>query len=165
MSVTFKGNAVSLNGKTLNVGDNAPKVDLVAGDLSVKSVGGASGKFQIINVVPSLDTGVCATQTRTFNQKAASLSNTEVFVISLDLPFAQGRFCNTEGIDKVSALSDFRAKAFGEAYGVVLAGSPLEGLLTRAVFVVDPNGKIVYKEIVSEVTNEPNYDAALAAVK
>ena len=93
------------------------------------------------------------------------LSNAEVFVISLDLPFAQGRFCSTEGIDKVSALSDFRAKAFGEAYGVVLAGSPLEGLLTRAVFVVDPNGKIVYKEIVSEVTNEPNYDAALAAVK
>ncbi|WP_279145367.1 thiol peroxidase [Helicobacter pullorum] len=163
--VTFKGNAVSLKGKEINVGDSAPKVELIAGDLSTKSVGGASGKFQIINVVPSLDTGVCATQTRKFNEKAASLSNTEVFVVSLDLPFAQGRFCSIEGIQNVVALSDFKNKAFGESYGVILAGSPLEGLLTRAVFVVNPEGKVVHKEIVSEVTNEPNYDAALAAVK
>ncbi|HJF83174.1 thiol peroxidase [Helicobacter pullorum] len=163
--VTFKGNAVSLKGKEINVGDSAPKVELIAGDLSTKSVGGASGKFQIINVVPSLDTGVCATQTRKFNEKAASLSNAEVFVVSLDLPFAQGRFCSIEGIQNVVALSDFKNKAFGESYGVILAGSPLEGLLTRAVFVVNPEGKVVHKEIVSEVTNEPNYDAALAAVK
>ncbi|KPH50845.1 thiol peroxidase [Helicobacter pullorum] len=163
--VTFKGNAVSLKGKEVNVGDSAPKVELIAGDLSTKSVGGASGKFQIINVVPSLDTGVCATQTRKFNEKAASLSNAEVFVVSLDLPFAQGRFCSIEGIQNVVALSDFKNKAFGESYGVILAGSPLEGLLTRAVFVVNPEGKVVHKEIVSEVTNEPNYDAALAAVK
>lgn len=163
--VTFKGNAVSLKGKEINVGDSAPKVELIVGDLSTKSVGGASGKFQIINVVPSLDTGVCATQTRKFNEKAASLSNAEVFVVSLDLPFAQGRFCSIEGIQNVVALSDFKNKAFGESYGVILAGSPLEGLLTRAVFVVNPEGKVVHKEIVSEVTNEPNYDAALAAVK
>lgn len=163
--VTFKGNAVSLKGKEVNVGDSAPKVELIAGDLSTKSVGGASGKFQIINVVPSLDTGVCATQTRKFNEKATSLSNAEVFVVSLDLPFAQGRFCSIEGIQNVVALSDFKNKAFGESYGVILAGSPLEGLLTRAVFVVNPEGKVVHKEIVSEVTNEPNYDAALAAVK
>lgn len=163
--VTFKGNAVSLKGKEINVGDSAPKVELIAGDLSTKSVGGASGKFQIINVVPSLDTGVCATQTRKFNEKAASLSNAEVFVVSLDLPFAQGRFCSIEGIQNVVALSDFKNKAFGESYGVILAGSPLEGLLTRAVFVVNPEGKVVHKEIVNEVTNEPNYDAALAAVK
>lgn len=163
--VTFKGNAVSLKGKEINVGDSAPKVELIAGDLSTKSVGGASGKFQIINVVPSLDTGVCATQTRKFNEKAASLSNAEVFVVSLDLPFAQGRFCSIEGIQNVVALSDFKNKAFGESYGVILAGSPLEGLLTRAVFVVNPEGKVVHKEIVSEVTNEPNYDAALATVK
>lgn len=163
--VTFKGNAVSLKGKEINVGDSAPKVELIAGDLSTKSVGGASGKFQIINVVPSLDTGVCATQTRKINEKAASLSNAEVFVVSLDLPFAQGRFCSIEGIQNVVALSDFKNKAFGESYGVILAGSPLEGLLTRAVFVVNPEGKVVHKEIVSEVTNEPNYDAALAAVK
>ena len=163
--VTFKGNEVSLKGKEINVGDSAPKVELIAGDLSARSVGGASGKFQIINVVPSLDTGVCATQTRQFYEKAAILSNAEVFVVSLDLPFAQGRFCSIEGIQNVVALSDFKNKAFGESYGVILAGSPLEGLLTRAVFVVNPEGKVVHKEIVSEVTNEPNYDAALAAVK
>lgn len=162
---TFKGNAVTLAGKEVKVGDKAPKVDLVAGDLSLKSVGGASGKYQVINVVPSLDTGVCATQTRTFNEKAASLPNTEVFVVSLDLPFAQGRFCSTEGINNVVALSDFRNKEFGNTYGVILADSPLQGLLTRAVFVVNPNGEVVYKEIVSEITTEPNYDAALNAVK
>jgi len=162
---TFKGNAVTLAGKEVKVGDKAPKVDLVAGDLSLKSVGGASGKYQVINVVPSLDTGVCATQTRTFNEKAASLPNTEVFVVSLDLPFAQGRFCSTEGINNVVALSDFRNKEFGNNYGVILADSPLQGLLTRAVFVVNPNGEVVYKEIVSEITTEPNYDAALNAVK
>lgn len=163
--VTFKGNAATLSGNTIEVGAKAPKVDLVAGDLSTKSVGGASGKFQIINVVPSLDTGVCATQTRTFNEKAAALANTEVFVISLDLPFAQGRFCATEGIQNVTALSDFKNKDFGNAYGVVLKDSPLAGLLTRAVFVVNPNGEIVHKEIVSEITTEPNYDAALNAVR
>ncbi len=162
---TFKGNAVILTGKEVKVGDKAPKVDLVAGDLSLKSVGGASGKYQVINVVPSLDTGVCATQTRKFNEKAASLPNAEVFVISLDLPFAQGRFCSTEGIKNVVALSDFRNKEFGNAYGVILADSPLQGLLTRAVFVVNPNGEVVHKEIVSEITTEPNYDAALNAVK
>lgn len=162
---TFKGNAVTLAGKEVKVGDKAPKVDLVAGDLSLKSVGGASGKYQVINVVPSLDTGVCATQTRKFNEKAASLPNTEVFVVSLDLPFAQGRFCSTEGIKNVVALSDFRNKEFGNAYGVILADSPLQGLLTRAVFVVNPNGEIVHKEIVAEITTEPNYDAALNAVK
>lgn len=162
---TFKGNAVTLTGKEVKVGDKAPKVDLVAGDLSLKSVGGASGKYQVINVVPSLDTGVCATQTRKFNEKAASLPNTEVFVVSLDLPFAQGRFCSTEGIKNVVALSDFRNKEFGNAYGVILADSPLQGLLTRAVFVVNPNGEVVHKEIVSEITTEPNYDAALNVVK
>lgn len=163
--VTFKGSPVTLVGKSVNVGDRAPEVSLVAGDLSIKKVGGASGKFQIINVVPSLDTGVCATQTRNFNEKAAALSNAEVFVVSLDLPFAQGRFCSTEGIENVTALSDFKDKDFGNTYGVLLADSPLAGLLTRAVFVVNPNGEVVYKEIVSEITTEPNYDAALNAVK
>lgn len=162
---TFKGNVVTLTGKSVNVGDKAPEISLVAGDLSEKKVGGASGKFQIINVVPSLDTGVCATQTRKFNEKAASLPNTEVFVVSLDLPFAQGRFCSTEGIANVTALSDFKNKDFGNAYGVLLEDSPLAGLLTRAVFVVNPNGEIVHKEIVDEITTEPNYDTALNAVK
>ncbi|AWI34912.1 thiol peroxidase [Helicobacter apodemus] len=163
--VTFKGSSVKLAGKEIKVGDTAPKVELVAGDLSLKSVGGSTGKYQVINVVPSLDTGVCATQTRKFNEKAASLANTEVFVVSLDLPFAQGRFCSTEGIKNVEALSDFRNKKFGESYGVLLDGSPLDGLLTRAVFVVDPQGKVVYKEIVSEITEEPNYEGALSSIK
>ncbi len=163
--VTFKGSSVKLAGKEIKVGDAAPKVELVAGDLSLKSVGGSTGKYQVINVVPSLDTGVCATQTRKFNEKAASLANTEVFVVSLDLPFAQGRFCSTEGIKNVEALSDFRNKKFGESYGVLLDGSPLDGLLTRAVFVVDPQGKVVYKEIVSEITEEPNYEGALSSIK
>lgn len=162
---TFKGSAVTLAGKVLNVGDKAPEVSLVAGDLSAKKIGGANGKFQIINVVPSLDTPVCATQTRTFNEKAAALPNTEVFVVSVDLPFAQGRFCSTEGIKNVTALSDFKDKGFANAYGVLVADSPLAGLLTRAVFVVNPNGEIVHKEIVEEITAEPNYDAALKAVK
>lgn len=163
--VTFKGSSVKLAGKEIKVGDTAPKVELVAGDLSLKSVGGSTGKYQVINVVPSLDTGVCATQTRKFNEKAANIPNTQVFVVSLDLPFAQGRFCSTEGIENVIALSDFRNKDFGDSYGVILAGSPLEGLLTRAVFVVNPDGQIVHKEIVSEITSEPDYEAALKAVK
>lgn len=163
--VTFKGSSVKLAGKEIKVGDTAPKVELVAGDLSLKSVGGSTGKYQVINVVPSLDTGVCTTQTRKFNEKAANIPNTQVFVVSLDLPFAQGRFCSTEGIENVIALSDFRNKDFGDSYGVILAGSPLEGLLTRAVFVVNPDGQIVHKEIVSEITSEPDYEAALKAVK
>ena len=163
--VTLKGQEVKLKGKPLKVGDDAPKVKLVAQDLSVKEVGGASGKFQVINVVPSLDTGVCATQTRTFNQKAASLENTEVFVISLDLPFAQKRFCATEGIERVQALSDFRKKAFGKAYGLILKDSALKGLLTRAVIVINPKGKIVYEEIVSEISSEPDYQKALESLQ
>ena len=163
--VTFKGEQVELKGHILEVGSDAPKVKLVAQDLSVKEIGGASGKFQVINVVPSLDTGVCATQTRTFNQKAASLDNTEVFVVSLDLPFAQKRFCTTEGIEKVQALSDFRKKSFGKKYGLILKDSPLKGLLTRAVIVINPAGKIIYEEVVSEITTEPNYEKALESIK
>ncbi|PAF47244.1 lipid hydroperoxide peroxidase [Helicobacter sp. 12S02232-10] len=164
MQVKFKNNPVKISGKELNVGDNAPVVELVGKDLSIVKIGGAQGKYQIINVVPSLDTGVCATQTRKFNQKAAALCNANVYVISLDLPFAQGRFCSTEGIENLSTLSDFRKKEFGQNYGVLLESGPLEGLLTRAVFVIDPNGKIVYKEICAEITNEPDYDAPLKAI-
>ncbi|PAF51461.1 lipid hydroperoxide peroxidase [Helicobacter sp. 13S00401-1] len=163
--VTFKGNKATLGGKQVKVGDSAPSVELVAGDLSSVKVGGASGKYQVINVVPSLDTGVCAAQTRKFNEEASKLPNAQVFVVSMDLPFAQGRFCTVEGIKNVTALSDFRKKEFGEKYGLILADSPLEGLLTRAVIVVDPQGKIVYEEIVSEITNEPDYKSALNALK
>ncbi|PAF44399.1 thiol peroxidase [Helicobacter sp. 11S02629-2] len=163
--ITFRGNKATLNGKQLKVGDAAPSVELVSGDLSLVKVGGASGKYQVINVVPSLDTGVCAAQTRKFNEEASKLHNTQVFVVSMDLPFAQGRFCTVEGIKNLTALSDFRKKEFGEKYGLLLTDSPLAGLLTRAVIVVDPQGKIIYEEIVSEITNEPDYKSALEALK
>lgn len=164
-NVTFKGNATRLDGTSVNVGDRAPEVELVAGDLSVFKVGGAQGKYQIINVVPSLDTGVCSAQARKFNEKAAALDNAVVFVVSFDLPFAQTRFCSTEGIQNLKTLSDFRGGKFSKSYGVFIGDGVLAGLSARAVFVIDPNGKIVHKEIVSEITNEPNYDAAIAALK
>lgn len=160
----LKGHPVQLGGTELNLGDLAPKIALVAKDLSEKSVGGASGKYQIINVVPSLDTGVCATQTRKFNEKAAALPEVEVFVVSMDLPFAQGRFCATEGIENLTVLSDFRSKSFAQNYGMLLADGPLAGVTARAVFVVDPAGKIIYKELVPEITEEPNYELALGAI-
>ena len=164
MSGTVKGTEVGLEGKGVNVGQKAPEVDLVANDLSSLKVGGASGKFQVLIVVPSLDTGVCATEARTFNQKVASKSNVEATVISLDLPFAMGRFCSTEGIENLRVASDFRGAKFGKEYGVLLASSPLAGLLTRAIFVIDPDGVVAYKELVGEITTEPNYDAALKAI-
>lgn len=165
MSVTFKGNPVKLAGKSVSVGDFAPTAKLKANDLGSFIVGGKKDKIQILNVVPSLDTPVCAVQTKTFNQKAASLPNVEVSVISMDLPFAQGRFCSVEGIANVKALSDYRYREFGEKYGVLIDDSPLSGLLTRAIFIIDTEGKIIYKELVSEITNEPNYEAALNAIK
>ncbi|MGI0407247.1 thiol peroxidase [Helicobacter himalayensis] len=161
----FRGDAVKLFGSSLKVGDSAPSVQLVGKDLSAVQVGGAQGVYQIINVVPSLDTGVCAVQARTFNQKAASLPNAKVFVVSVDLPFAQGRFCSTEGIENLIVASDFIEKEFGKKYGLLLESSPLRGVLTRAVIVVDPQGKVAYQEICDEITNEPNYDNALNAVK
>lgn len=165
MSVTFQGGAVKLFGNTLKVGDNAPEVTLVGKDLSDVKIGGAQGKFQVINVVPSLDTGVCAIQARKFNEKAASLSNTKVYVVSVDLPFAQGRFCSTEGIENLVVASDFRDKELGKKYGLLIEDTALKGVLTRAVIVVNAEGKVVYEEVCKEITNEPNYDAAIAALK
>lgn len=165
MSVTFKGTPVKLAGNEIKVGDAAPKVALVGGDLGVVEVGGKKDKIQVLNIVPSLDTPVCALQAKTFNQEAASLPNVEVSVISMDLPFAQGRFCSTEGISNLKTLSDFRNKDFGKTYGLLIADSPLEGLLARAVIVINTNGEVIYKELCSEITSEPNYQAALNAIK
>ncbi|TLD96564.1 thiol peroxidase [Helicobacter jaachi] len=165
MNVKFKGTPAQLSPNTIKVGDNAPQVSLTSKDLEQVKVGGASGKYQIINVVPSLDTGVCSAQTRRFNKEAASLPNTSVYAISLDLPFAQGRFCSSEGINNLTTLSDFVSKDFGKAYGLILESSPLTGLLTRAVIVVNPEGKVVYTEICDEITQEPDYEKALAAVR
>ncbi|HIY44162.1 MAG TPA: thiol peroxidase [Candidatus Helicobacter avistercoris] len=165
MKPTFQGNPVTLAGNILKIGDLAPEVSLPSKDLSDVKIGGASGKYQIINFLPSLDTGVCAMQTKKFNTEASKLSNAQVFVVSMDLPFAQGRFCSTEGIENLVVASDFRAKEFGKKYGVLIDDSVLKGLLARGVIVVDPEGKIIYEEIVSEITNEPNYQAVLDLFK
>ncbi|PHQ92538.1 MAG: lipid hydroperoxide peroxidase [Sulfurimonas sp.] len=161
----FKGTDVELIGNEVNVGDKAPAVTVVnSAGLGDVVVGGATGKKQLIIVVPSLDTGVCATETRNFNSKVAGLNGVEATIVSLDLPFASGRFCSAEGIDKLTVTSDFRNKDFANAYGVLLGGSVLAGVTCRAIFVVDADGIVTYKEIVPEITEEPNYDAAIAAV-
>lgn len=162
----FKGTDVELLGNEVNVGDKAPEVTVVNSDgLGDVKVGGAQGKKQLIIVVPSLDTGVCATETRNFNAKAADLKDVITTIVSLDLPFAAGRFCQAEGINNLTVTSDFRNKDFANAYGVLLGGSVLAGVTCRAIFAVNEEGVVTYKEIVPEITEEPNYDAALAAVK
>lgn len=154
MTVNFKANPVKLKGNSVEVGADAPKVNLKAKDLSVVEIGTA-GKTQIVLSVPSLDTPVCATEAREFNKKIANYNNAEVIVVSMDLPFAMGRFCSTEGIENLSVASDFVAKEFGEKYGVLISEGVLEGLLARAVFVIK-EGKIVYKELVNEITEMPD---------
>ena len=161
----FKGTDVELLGNEVNVGDKAPEVTVVNSDgLGDVVVGGAQGHKQLIIVVPSLDTGVCATETRNFNAKASSLTGVKPTIVSLDLPFAAGRFCSTEGITNLTVTSDFRNKEFANAYGVLLGGSVLAGVTCRAIFAVNEEGIVTYKEIVPEITEEPNYDAAIAAV-
>jgi thiol peroxidase len=161
----FKGEDVELLGNEVNVGDKAPEVTVVNSDgLGDVKVGGAQGVKQLIIVVHSLDTGVCATETRNFNAKASSLDGVKPTIVSLDLPFAAGRFCSTEGITNLTVTSDFRNKDFANAYGVLLGGSVLAGVTCRAIFAIDENGIVTYKEIVPEITEEPNYDAAIAAV-
>ncbi|MBD3824785.1 MAG: thiol peroxidase [Epsilonproteobacteria bacterium] len=162
----FKGTDVELLGNQVNVGDKAPEVTVVnSAGLADVVVGGAQGVKQLIIVVPSLDTGVCATETRNFNAKAASLEGVKTTVVSMDLPFAAGRFCSAEGICNLTVASDFRNKDFANAYGVLLGGSVLAGVTCRAIFAVNEEGIVTYKEIVPEITEEPNYDAALNAVK
>ncbi len=162
----LKGNVVNLAGKQVNVGDKAPEVTVVnSAGLADVVVGGAQGTKQLIIVVPSLDTPVCATETRNFNAKASEIEGVKTTVVSMDLPFASGRFCSAEGIDKLTVASDFRNKDFANAYGVLIADGALAGVTCRAIFVVDAQGTVTYKEIVPEITAEPDYDAALAAAK
>ena len=162
----FKGAPVTLAGEFVKVGTSAPEFTLVKGDLSNYTLKDGKGKYLILNIFPSLDTGVCATSVRKFNQLAANQPNTVVLAISKDLPFAQGRFCTTEGISNVIPLSDYRYTSdFAEKYGVLMTDGPLAGLLARSVVVVDPEGKVVYTELVPEITQEPDYEAALKAVK
>jgi len=161
----LKGNLVNLSGKDINVGDIAPIVQVVSKDLSEIQIGGEQGKAQIVIVVPSLDTAVCASETRRFNVEAAKIENAEVVIVSMDLPFAMGRFCTTEGISNLSVGSDFRDKDFAKSYGVLIADGPLKGITARAIFVINASGKVTYKEICPEITEEPNYEEALLAIK
>ncbi len=163
----FQGNPVTLKGDFINInkGDRAPEVKVVKNDLSEKTIGGAKDKVQIIAFVPSLDTDVCATETRKFNQRVTELGDVDFTIVSMDLPFAQKRFCTTEGIDKLDVTSDYRNKEASEKYGVLISDSPLQGLSARAIFVVGKCGKIAYKQIVPEITAEPDYDEVIEAVK
>ena len=162
----LKGNTVNLAGNEVKVGDKAPEVTVVNSQgLADKVVGGAQGKKQLIVVVPSLDTAVCATETRNFNKRASEVEGVDLTIVSMDLPFAAGRFCSTEGIENLTVASDFRNKDFANKYGVLIADGALAGVTCRAIFAIDENGTVTYKEIVPEITEEPNYDAALAAVK
>ena len=162
----FKGSVVNLAGEFVKTGVTAPEFTMVKGDLSQFKLSDTKGKYVVLNIFPSLDTGVCATSVRKFNQLAAKMENTVVLAISKDLPFAQGRFCTTEGIENVIPLSDFRNPSdFDSNYGVLIADGPLSGLLARSVVVINPAGEIVYTELVPEITQEPNYDAALAAIR
>ncbi len=157
--VTFKGNVVHTNGTNPTIGSKAPDFSGVKSDLSELTLSSLKGQRVILNIFPSLDTAVCAASVRRFNKEAASLPNTVVLAISKDLPFAQGRFCTTEGIDKVIPLSVFRDSTFEDKYGLLLLDGPLKGLLTRCVIVIDEEGKIIYTELVPEITSEPKYEA------
>ena len=161
----FKGQPVKVIGEFIKVGSVAPDFELVKTDLSSFSLKELNGKNVILNIFPSLDTGVCATSVRKFNKLAAGLPDTVVLAISKDLPFAHARFCTTEGIENVIPLSDFRFSDFDENYGVRMADGPLAGLLARSVVVIGKDGKIAYTELVPEITQEPDYDKAIAAGK
>ncbi|MDO8453673.1 MAG: thiol peroxidase [Sulfurimonas sp.] len=161
----FKGTTVNLAGNAVNVGDKAPVVSAVGIDLNDVEIGGAKDKIQLIVTVPSLETKTCAAETRRFNEDVNNLDICETTVISMDLPFASERFCTTEGIENLTVASDYIDKAVSRAYGVLMDDNKLKGLSARAVFVIDRSGHVVYKEIVSEVTAEPNYTAALDAIK
>ena len=166
-TVTFKNDIVcNLAGTQINVGDTAPVVTVVNCDpmLQDEQVGG-EGKVQLVIAVPSLDTGVCDAETRRFNSEAASLDGVEVVTVSMDLPFAAAKFCSTAGIENLKVCSDFRNKDFGNAYGVLLADGPLAGVLARVIFVIGKDGKVTYKQVVPEITTEPNYEEALEAAK
>ena len=163
-TVTLKGNPIDVAGSFPQKGQKAPAFTLVAKDLKDVSLADYAGKRKILNIVPSLDTSVCATSTRKFNEKAGSLPNTVVLVISADLPFASSRFCAAEGLNNVVTLSTMRGREFMKAYGVDMTSGPLAGLCARGVVVLDPNDTVLHSELVPEIAQEPNYEAALAAL-
>ena len=161
MKVTFQGNPLTLNGTQVKVGDTAPDFTVVNNDLNPLKLSNTKGK-RVFLTVPSLDTPVCDTEVRRFNQEASKLGDVTIYTISMDLPFAQARWCGGANIDKVITASDYKDREFGKNYGVYINEL---GLLSRAVFVVDENNKITYIEYLNEITDEPNYDKALEALK
>ncbi len=163
--ITLKGNPIHTIGELPAVGGRAPDLrGLVNGDLQEVTLATFQGKRKVLNIVPSLDTSVCATSTRKFNEKAGALRNTVVLVVSSDLPFASKRFCTTEGLKNVVPLSLMRSRDFAKHYGVLITDGPLQGITARAVVVIDENDKVVHRQLVPEIGQEPDYDAALKAV-
>jgi len=163
-TVTLKGNPFHTLGELPAIGSTVPDFRLVRGDLSEATLGDYSGKRKVINIVPSLETPVCAAQARRFNEAAASLDNTIVLVVSSDLPFAQQRFCTAEGIENLEMLSTFRSPGFGREWGIGLVDGPFAGLTARAVVVTDDNDRVLHAQLVPEIGQEPDYEAALGAL-
>ena len=163
--VTLKGNPIHTNGELPQVGAKAPDFKLTGGDLKDVSLADYKGKRKVLNIVPSLDTPTCATSTRKFNEAASKLPNTVVLVISADLPFAAKRFCTVEGLQNVVPLSLMRDKSFAKDYGVLIEDGGLAGLCARAVVVLDEGDNVVYRQLVPEIGQEPDYDKAIAATK
>jgi thioredoxin-dependent peroxiredoxin len=163
-AVTLGGNAIEIKGSFPKVGDTAQDFSLVAKDLSDASLATFAGKRKILNIFPSVDTGVCAASVRRFNETASSLENAVVLCISADLPFAQSRFCGAEGLENVVSLSTMRGREFLSQYGVEIISGPLAGVSARAVIVLDENNHVLHAELVAEIKEEPNYSAALAVL-
>ncbi|MGV6989003.1 thiol peroxidase [Testudinibacter sp. P80/BLE/0925] len=163
-NVTLGGNPIEVQGNFPTAGETVADFSLVKSDLSEAALADYQGKRKILNIFPSIDTGVCATSVRKFNQQAADLNNTVVLCISADLPFAQARFCGAEGLQNVVTLSSFRNRTFAENLGVAIVSGPLSGLTARAVIVLDEESKVLHSELVAEIKQEPDYDAALAVL-
>ena len=163
-SITLGGNPIHTSGELPKIGSKLADFKLVKNDLSIASLADFTGTKLVLNIFPSIDTGTCATSVRKFNESASKLNNTKVLCISRDLPFAQKRFCGAEGIENVINLSDFRDGSFGKDNGLEIVDSVLSGLHSRAIIVVDTDGTVLYTEQVPEIADEPNYDAALAAL-
>ncbi len=164
-TVNFQGNPVSVAGQLPQAGEKAKAFTLVAKNLSDVSLSDYAGKRKVLNIFPSIDTGVCAASVRKFNQLAGEMKNAVVLCISADLPFAQSRFCGSDGLSNVVTLSTLRGSNFKDDYGVAIVDGPLQGLTARAVMVLDENDTVIYSQLVDEITTEPDYDAALAALK
>lgn len=163
-SITLKGNTINTIGNLPEIGSHAPDFDLVNNDLTHTSLADYAGSRVVLNIFPSLETGICANSVRTFNQKASELNNTQILCISRDLPFTLAKFCGAEGIDKVTTVSDFAYGKFGEDYGAIIVDGPMSRLLSRAIVILDENHKVIYTEQVPEIGQDPDFEKALAAL-